>query len=44
MSVATMVVPIERNMDGVLRVGGTRVTLDTLVTAFLLRCVIHHSS
>jgi len=35
MSVATMVVPIERNMDGVLRVGGTRVTLDTLVTAFL---------
>ena len=31
----TMPVPIERNTDGVLRVGGTRVTLDTLVTAFL---------
>ncbi len=30
----TMMVPIERNADGVLRVGGTRVTLDTVVTAF----------
>ncbi len=30
----TMTVPIERNADGVLRVGGTRVPLDTVVTAF----------
>lgn len=35
MPVATVAVPIEKNGDGVLRVGGTRVTLDTLVTAFL---------
>ena len=27
-------VPIETDPDGVIRVGGTRVTLDTLVTAF----------
>jgi uncharacterized protein (DUF433 family) len=27
-------VPIETDADGVIRVGGTRVTLDTLVTAF----------
>jgi uncharacterized protein (DUF433 family) len=37
MSTATMTVPIEKNADGVLRVGGTRVTLDTIVTAFLSR-------
>lgn len=35
MPVATVAVPIEENGDGVLRVGGTRVTLDTLVTTFL---------
>lgn len=35
MSIATVAVPIEKNADGVYRVGGTRVTLDTLVTAFL---------
>ena len=35
MSVTTVAVPIERDADGVLRVGGTRVTLDTLVTAFI---------
>ena len=34
MDSATLSVPIERNADGVLRVGGTRVTLDTVVTAF----------
>lgn len=34
MSVATVAVSIERNRDGVLLVGGTRVTLDTIVTAF----------
>ncbi len=34
MSIATVSVPIERNADGVLRVGGSRVGLDTLVTAF----------
>jgi uncharacterized protein (DUF433 family) len=33
---ATITVPIERNADGVLHVGGTRVTLDTIVTAFQL--------
>lgn len=34
MTIATVAVPIERNADGVLRVGGTRVTLDTVVIAF----------
>ena len=34
MSTATLEVPIEKNADGVWRVGGTRVTLDTLVAAF----------
>jgi len=35
MSTATMTVPIERTTDGVFRINGTRVTLDTVVTAFL---------
>jgi uncharacterized protein (DUF433 family) len=35
MAVATMTVPIEGTGDGVLRISGTRVTLDTVVTAFL---------
>ena len=35
MATATMTVPIEHTAEGVLRVGGTRVTLDTVVTAFL---------
>jgi len=30
----TEVVPIETDADGVIRVGKTRVTLDTLITAF----------
>jgi len=30
-----MTVPIERTTDGVFRINGTRVTLDTVVTAFL---------
>ena len=34
MSTATLEIPIEKNADGVWRVGGTRVTLDTLVAAF----------
>ena len=34
MPAATMTPRIERNSDGVLRVGGTRVTLDTIVNAF----------
>lgn len=33
--VATEPVPVAADGDGVLRVGGTRVTLDTLVAAFL---------
>jgi uncharacterized protein (DUF433 family) len=35
MPVATVEVPIEKSKEGVLRVGGTRIPLDTLVTAFL---------
>ncbi len=35
MATATMIVPIESTSDGVLRIRGTRVTLDTVVTAFL---------
>lgn len=35
MASATMTVPIESTAEGVLRVSGTRVTLDTVVTAFL---------
>ncbi len=35
MATATMTVPIERTPDDVLRITGTRVTLDTVVTAFL---------
>jgi uncharacterized protein (DUF433 family) len=35
MATATINVPIEQTADGVFRVGGTRVTLDTVVTAFL---------
>lgn len=31
----SLTVPIEQDADGVLRVGGTRVTLDTIVAAFL---------
>ena len=27
-------VPLEKNPDGVIRIGGTRVTLDTIVTVF----------
>ncbi len=34
MATATMTVPIEETVDGVQRVIGTRVTLDTIVTAF----------
>ena len=30
----TIVVPLHRNADGVLRVGNTRVTLDSVATAF----------
>lgn len=36
MATATMTVPIEETVDGVQRVIGTRVTLDTIVTAFLM--------
>ena len=35
MTVATMAVPLAKNDDGVFRIGGTRVTLDTLVAAFV---------
>ena len=35
MSTAILEIPIEKNADGVWRVGGTRVTLDTLVAAFV---------
>lgn len=31
---ATEIIPLETDADGVIRVGGTRVTLDTLVAAF----------
>lgn len=34
MSTQTLTVPLKTDRDGVVRVGGTRVTLDTLVTAF----------
>lgn len=34
MADSTIAVPIEPSVDGVLHVGGTRVTLDTIVTAF----------
>lgn len=34
MDEATLTVPIEMTAESVLRVGGTRVTLDTVVTAF----------
>jgi uncharacterized protein (DUF433 family) len=32
--IATEPIPLETDADGVVRVGGTRVTLDTIVTAF----------
>jgi uncharacterized protein (DUF433 family) len=35
MATATMTVPIESTPDEVLRISGTRVTLDTVITAFL---------
>lgn len=35
MATAMMTVPIEETADGVRRVIGTRVTLDTIVTAFV---------
>lgn len=35
MATTMMTVPIESTVDGVLRVGGTRITIDTIVTAFL---------
>ncbi len=35
LAIATEPVPLELNADGVARVGKTRVTLDTVVTAFL---------
>ena len=34
MFTATLEVPIEKNADGVWRLGGTRVTMDTLMAAF----------
>ena len=34
MSIASESIPLEMDKDGVLRVGGTRVTLDTVVGAF----------
>lgn len=34
-TIATETVPLVRDVDGVIRVGKTRVTLDTLVSAFL---------
>jgi uncharacterized protein (DUF433 family) len=33
-SITAEPVPLEKNADGVIRVGGTRVTLDTIVTVF----------
>jgi uncharacterized protein (DUF433 family) len=32
--IETELIPLETDADGVVRVGGTRVTLDTIVTAF----------
>jgi uncharacterized protein (DUF433 family) len=32
--IANEPIPLEKDVDGVIRVGGTRVTLDTVVTAF----------
>lgn len=34
MATATMTVPIERTTDGVLRVDGTRIPIDTIIFAF----------
>jgi len=34
LSIAVEPIPLEVDSDGVVRVGGTRVTLDTIVTAF----------
>ena len=34
LAIATEPIPLETDADGVVRVGGTRVTLDTIVTAF----------
>jgi uncharacterized protein (DUF433 family) len=34
LAIATKPVPLEADTDGVVRVGGTRVTLDTVVAAF----------
>ncbi len=34
MTIASEPVPLEEDIDGVIRVGGTRVTLDTVVDAF----------
>ncbi len=34
-AIAAETVPLVRGVDGVIRVGGTRVTLDSLVAAFL---------
>ncbi|MBC7227692.1 MAG: DUF433 domain-containing protein [Thermoflexales bacterium] len=33
--VVVTVVPLQKDADGVIRVGGTRVTLDTVIAAFL---------
>ncbi len=35
LTIATETVPLVRDADGVIRVGNTRVTLDTVVSAFL---------
>ncbi len=34
LSIETELIPLETDVDGVVRVGGTRVTLDTMVAAF----------
>jgi len=34
LSIATGLIPLETDADGIIRVGGTRVTLDTVVAAF----------
>lgn len=34
-SAVVTVVPLQKDADGVIRVGGTRVTLDTVIAAFL---------
>jgi len=34
LSIAVEPIPLKVDSDGVVRVGGTRVTLDTIVTAF----------